>query len=583
MAPETATIPIVALTALAMPGDRERCLAAGANDYVTKPIQPRRLLDLIGRLVNPASADHAPQSTATHTSRRHDIGGSMNELSRPAKLYIGIVIEVGLGLALWQSASLDLANAVALAIMCGAAILLQITKIEGSTARTSYNLSWVVYGAAFTLLGAPAALLTALVAHLGEWIRHQYRWYIQSFNIAAFAVTTAIAGLVYNAVTWLPADAYGIRDTGALLAALLTFTLVNHLLVGLVIKWARGQSLQQSGVFQLTTLTVDLGLLCLGAGIILISEVSPAAISLLLIVGYLLRNALQLPALQRKNETEPKTGLYNAQYFEQAIQKELDRARRQHYPLTMAMADLDLLRDINNAYGHLAGDAVIKKVAQILQASARDNDIVARFGGEEFAILMPNLEEADACVQVEAMRKAIEAAEFSIPTHQKPIKATMSFGIAGAGDSRSTPKEIIHCADLAVYDAKHAGRNRVRVYSEGNSSERNNVMNWESNTPSESILTGNQQDSTPVAGLSTPAMTPAVTRATPTPETVSAEATPPPDPPPPSSRYVNHLIVAVVAGAVGLAVLFSHPLTTVDLERVAGLCPGRAGPGDRGD
>jgi len=388
----------------------------------------------------------------------------MKNLSRAAQLYImGTVLVGGLG-AIWFLSSFERTSPFALIVACVLATLLQIFKIEGSTARTSYNLSWVVYGAAFAGLGGPEMLITILVAHLGEWIWHRYPWYIQSFNMAAFAITSILAGLAYDLLLSIPIDFFGIRNAFAILVAMLVFTGVNHLMVGFVIKWARGQSLSQSGVFTLSTLTIDFGLLCLGASAAIVAQVNPAAIVFIVIVAYLVQSALRVPALERKSEQDSKTGLYNAQHFDQAVQKELARAQKQNRPITVVMADLDKLRDLNNTYGHLAGDIVLKKIAQILQALARDGDVISRFGGEEFGILLPDTTTDEAFIQIEAMRKAIEAAEFTITTRDTPIKATMSFGVAGRIGSKQNAKEFIHLADVAVYHAKHTGRNRVCIY-----------------------------------------------------------------------------------------------------------------------
>jgi hypothetical protein len=95
---------------------------------------------------------------------------------------------------------------------------------------------------------------------------------------------------------------------------------------------------------------------------------------------------------------------------------------------------------------------------------SRDNDVVSRFGGEEFGILLPDTTPEEAYTQVEAIRKAIEAAEFTVATSEVPIKTTMSFGVAGRIGTQQTAKEFIHCADVAVYEAKHTGRNRVCTY-----------------------------------------------------------------------------------------------------------------------
>jgi diguanylate cyclase (GGDEF)-like protein len=133
----------------------------------------------------------------------------------------------------------------------------------------------------------------------------------------------------------------------------------------------------------------------------------------------------------------------------------------------VVVADLDLLRNINNTFGHLAGDAVLIGVAQILKKSVREYDVVARFGGEEFMILLPETHYKEAHARVELIRAAIESAEFQVQTNARPIKATMSFGIAGRNGEETSARDIIHNADLAVYQAKLRGRNQTCVYCKG--------------------------------------------------------------------------------------------------------------------
>src|SRR5690606_19516714 len=98
----------------------------------------------------------------------------------------------------WYLSQIEITYPAALLLACLLATLLQIFKIEGVTARSSYNPSWVVYGATFASLGGPEMLLVITVAHLGEWFWHRYPWYIQTFNIATFAVTSIITGLAYE-------------------------------------------------------------------------------------------------------------------------------------------------------------------------------------------------------------------------------------------------------------------------------------------------------------------------------------------------------------------------------------------------
>jgi diguanylate cyclase (GGDEF)-like protein/putative nucleotidyltransferase with HDIG domain len=125
------------------------------------------------------------------------------------------------------------------------------------------------------------------------------------------------------------------------------------------------------------------------------------------------------------------------------------------------MADLDLLRDINNAYGHLAGDTVLKGIADVFQAHLRHSDIPARFGGEEFAILLPETPPQQAFEVAERIRRAVADQPFDIETSSEPIRATISMGIACFPKDAVDANELVHQADLAVYRAKLQGRNRV--------------------------------------------------------------------------------------------------------------------------
>jgi GGDEF domain-containing protein len=313
--------------------------------------------------------------------------GVMQKLSLSAKLYIFGTILIGLALAAWQMVQLrqaDLGLALAVSVLAGMA---QILKVEGPTERSSYNISWVAYGFTFLLLGAPAATLVILVAHLMEWIRHKYPWYIQCFNISSYAIVVSVAGLVYSLINGgLPP--IGFPGFVAALSAAAAFTWLNHLAIGVVLRLARGQSFAESGVFERLTLAIDFTLFGMGVGAAFMWMVNPYAVLLAAVPLYLVYTTLRVPALQRQSQIDPKTGLFNSKYFTQALEMELARADRHDRPLTVVIADLDLLRNINNTYGHLAGDTALITVARVLKSRLRDYDVVARFGGEEFAILI---------------------------------------------------------------------------------------------------------------------------------------------------------------------------------------------------
>jgi diguanylate cyclase (GGDEF)-like protein len=389
----------------------------------------------------------------------------MGGINKRARYFILSTSVVGALLIWWQYVSLEVQQPVTLAVACVVASLFQIRKTEGATSTSSFNLCWVVYGAMFALLGTPETVVVIIVAQLVKWAWHRSLWYVQTYNIASFAIAASIAELAYNQVSpirWT----FGPSVVLIIFAGNFLFTLINHLMVGGVLLLARGQTFEESGILSRTTFFMDLGLLCLGTSLAIISLVTPYAIVFMAVVIHLLHTVLKIPALQRQSRLDPKTGLYNATFFDAALEKEFEQAEKLDHPLCVVMADLDRLRKINNTYGHLAGDAVLKKVAQILNASARQTDVVGRFGGEEFAILMPNTTPRRAFVEIEAMRKAIEAADFTVDISPVPIKATMSFGIASRNGSCRHARRLIHLADLAMYDAKRNGRNLTTIYND---------------------------------------------------------------------------------------------------------------------
>ncbi|MEZ4727282.1 MAG: diguanylate cyclase [Caldilineaceae bacterium] len=353
-----------------------------------------------------------------------------------------------------------------LAILGIFAAVTHTLKVEGATARSSYQISWIAYGASFVLLTPSEALLVLLVAHVAEWLWHRLEWYITLFNVNAFGIVASASIFVWQIISngnspLAPISALGFLTTAA------TFTMLNHLLVGLVIWVARGESLMRSGVFHLLTLMIDFVSFGMGIASGLIWLVNPYAVVFILSPLYLIYTTLQVPSLQQQTRIEPKTGLYNAKYFAEALATELERADRFDRPLTIVMADVDLLRNINNTYGHLAGDTVLIGIADLLRTAARDYDVVARFGGEEYAILLPETSLQEALPLIERMRATVEAAKFEISTSVTPLSATMSFGVAEREYMGQEAEEIVHNADLAVYQSKATTRNRVCYFTNG--------------------------------------------------------------------------------------------------------------------
>lgn len=386
-------------------------------------------------------------------------------MSQSSKIYISTTLVLSAVLCLVQLPDLTTVQLWLLLTVGSLACLAMLVKVAGPTSNSSYDLSLMIFGFALLELGRASAVWIIVAAGIAAWIRYRDTWYIHAFNIGMNVISMSSAGLVYE---WITAGQGPIGLAGVLgiLATVAIYTLVNHLMLGTVMLLANGETFAASGTFDRLILTIDSTLFAMGTATALIWRVNPYAVIVIISPLYLIYLTLQVPALQRRAESDAKTGLFNARHFTRALKKELERAERFDRPLSVVMADLDYLRNINNTYGHLAGDAVLSAISALLRKSVREYDVVARFGGEEFAILLPEAIPEDVLPRVESMRAAIEALEVRVSTSSTPIKATMSFGIAGRQRPGQSAEEVLQNADKALYQAKRAGRNRVCLFVE---------------------------------------------------------------------------------------------------------------------
>ena len=159
---------------------------------------------------------------------------------------------------------------------------------------------------------------------------------------------------------------------------------------------------------------------------------------------------------------DPLTGLFNRRYLEESLQRELHRAERHSHSIALIMLDIDHFKQVNDTYGHEAGDVVLKNIAALLQEYSRKSDIACRFGGEEFILILPETTLEVAIQRAEALRQAVMAHHVSI--EKEEIKnLSISLGVASFPQHGQSIKEIMGEADQALYKAKVKGRNRVVV------------------------------------------------------------------------------------------------------------------------
>jgi diguanylate cyclase (GGDEF)-like protein/putative nucleotidyltransferase with HDIG domain len=400
----------------------------------------------------------------------------MKSFSLPTKLYLFLTYTAGIAIFAAHIRDVDLSQPWLLITLCVLASLTLILKVEGSTNRSHYTFSFLVYGFTFAVFGPSEAILVILVSNIVEWIWNKPPWFIQLFNTCGYILVMEAAGWVYMLINPSMAPATWQAALG-IIFSMATFNGLNHFMVGIIIWLARGENFKKSGVFDFFPIMLDQTLLYFGASLSFVWNYNPFALGLFLIPLYLIYSTLRVPALERQTEIDSKTGLFNHEYFKKQLNNELARANRFDRPMSIILADLDLLRNINNTYGHLAGDEVLIGVAKAMKQSVRDYDVVCRFGGEEFAILLPETTLSHAYERAELIRKAIENIEFTVPTSMTPIRATMSFGISHRQSFSQTADEITHNADLALYHSKLSGRNRSFAFSN------NEYIDFQTNFP----------------------------------------------------------------------------------------------------
>ncbi len=158
------------------------------------------------------------------------------------------------------------------------------------------------------------------------------------------------------------------------------------------------------------------------------------------------------------------TQLYKREYFFAELHREFDRSRRHDRPLSVAVVDIDYFKAVNDEFGHLSGDEVLRQFADLIRLSLREGDICGRFGGEEFAIVFPETDEEGAWNAAERIRSAIEKHDFVINPQTKR-KITTSVGVATMHDQFTDKMELIESADKALYEAKQQGRNKSVAFS----------------------------------------------------------------------------------------------------------------------
>jgi diguanylate cyclase (GGDEF)-like protein len=297
------------------------------------------------------------------------------------------------------------------------------------------------------------------------------------FSAAAIGLSYACASLAFRGAGRLVP---GLVPPGLVPSSLVTIWLVlvaacavvqvavNQYLVFAAVRATSPAVRAREFIFGAQTLRTDLTETCMAVLSTLAIAISPFTVVAALPLATLLQRSAVHGQLVKDARTDSKTGLLNAATWERAATAEITRAVRTRTQLAVALLDIDRFKGINDTYGHLTGDEVLKEIAHTLRTMLREYDLAGRFGGEEFALLLPQTRAVDAFRIAERVRSAIAGLPIIAPgaTGGERVHVTVSIGVAAldAGTKREYA-ELMAAADAALYRAKGCGRDQVQMIS----------------------------------------------------------------------------------------------------------------------
>jgi diguanylate cyclase (GGDEF)-like protein len=312
---------------------------------------------------------------------------------------------------------------------------------------------------AASMLVGPAALFAMALPNLVTTpTPPPYVWPRRIFNFGSETLMLLAAAGAAHLAQRLP-ELHGGRQLLAALAALAAYRLSNTALVcGLLELCGRRGVLGEFLNLRETLIGLGSGSIAVTAAL-LYDQHLPVLAAFAFAPLLLVWDATRVPHLQAEARIDAKTGLLTPRALQERLEDELSGGPGRCGALLMA--DLDLLREVNNTHGHLAGDAVLRTVGETFLTTLRAGDVAGRFGGEEFCVLLPGAGREEAVDVAERLRQAVEQVTVLVPGRH--LRVTISVGLALYPQAGAGLESLLERADAALYEAKGAGRNRVRL------------------------------------------------------------------------------------------------------------------------
>jgi diguanylate cyclase (GGDEF)-like protein len=359
-------------------------------------------------------------------------------------------------------------------LLASAGVMVEATRdVKLSPDTVTRDLQEVWYLATALLLPPVYALLIPIpLVVMKQWRVGRNLLHRRLFSMAAIGLGYGAASIEFRSV-FEPllgppgsAGAHAAGWLGATIAAALTGWLVNVWLVVGAVKLADPAARVRTMIFSREALATDTVVTCLAALVAFALAFSLAALIVSVPVVLMQKRFLMHAQLVTEARTDAKTGLLNAAAWQGESATELARAKGSWPPPSVAIIDIDHFKAVNDTHGHLAGDRVLRVIADRFKAQLREGDLIGRFGGEEFAVLLPRTPAAEAARVAERLRARIADEPVAVGDGRSEgvlVNVTVSVGVAGLDDAGQDLDELLAAADVALYAAKNAGRNRICV------------------------------------------------------------------------------------------------------------------------